>query len=66
MIHKKRISAFDFGMKYILFLTNVNKIFWREIQKCKYEKSSELPECVTFKENWFNLTFQLAQEDPGI
>ena len=35
-------------------------------EKCKDEKSSELTECVTFKENWFNLTFQLAQEDPGI
>ena len=35
-------------------------------EKCKDEKLSEFSECVAFKENWFNLTFQLAQEDPGI
>lgn len=35
-------------------------------EKCNGAKASELSECVTFKENWFNLTFQLAQEDPGI
>ena len=36
-------------------------------EKCKDVKTSdsELPECVAFKENWFNLTLQLAQEDPG-
>ena len=35
-------------------------------EKCNDTKSSEFSECVTFKQNWFNLTFQLAQEYPGI
>ena len=35
-------------------------------EKCRDTKSSELSDCVAFKENWFNLTFQVAQEDPGM
>ena len=34
-------------------------------EKCVDGNTSEESECVMFKEKWFNMTLQLAQEDPG-
>ena len=33
--------------------------------KCVNKNTSEESECVMFKEKWFNMTLQLAQQDPG-
>ena len=33
--------------------------------KCAQRNTSEEPECMTFRQIWFNMTLQLAQEDPG-
>ena len=34
--------------------------------KCTNKNASEESECVMFMESWFNMTLQLAQEDPGV
>ena len=33
--------------------------------KCAQRNTSEEQECMTFRQIWFNMTLQLAQEDPG-
>ena len=33
--------------------------------KCAQRNTSEEPECMLFSQIWFNMTLQLAQEDPG-
>ena len=33
--------------------------------KCADQNTSEEAECMTFRQIWFNMTLQLAQEDPG-
>ena len=34
--------------------------------KCTNKNASEESECVMFRESWFNMTLNLAQEDPGV